>query len=1455
MAGFGPAPAPVRGPSASEEQDEPPGEAAYLTQLRDLRLPPGEGSCCYIMAADCTGCTAKDSASFLPGLLYLPALRERYLREADLSECRACLLLAPLPHRPAEAEDCKATFRAVRDLVGERSGGLLGTIIVVFLAGTDQPDQLPAAIPTLHAAAFAAGVDNVLMSHPGAPIGKTQLQTAVLTAEFWHDRLDEVESREAHKQEKWGQKYKAQLRKLIWSTPDSVFPHIPQEDPDLLEEEGSVGDYHLIRTIGQGGFGMVYLAQHEEQGRVAVKTINKATIKRIDDLASVEQEIRILREVLDHPNVLKVHCCLHGKSSIYIVMDFLGKYTLHEYICLKQRTSRRNPSLLSIDEVLEISGHVMKALAHCHDHDICHRDIKCKNLMIDSMGRVTLIDFGLAVQAAADRTLHESVGSLPFVAPEVLLATKEAPYDGFAADVWGFGVLLQELVCGLGSSDEIIGLPPGETDMDAPELAERCASMSRAYTQELAMSVAGNDLSSAIRTGLATVWRGTFALDPQARPSIQTLAQVEAFRPHVGLLAAGAAPAPSPASTSAPTPRWASPSTAQARRDVSMMYAHGEPPDFSLGPGLESDPSEVRERRLAGHVGWASPPYAGTLLHRLGGPRAVHSVVVTAYDLFLALPDFAKYFLACPMKMGRIRSGIATFMENLFSSPESCDLEWLDRVHRSLTISDGLFSNFVDILLDAFQKEVKPQDIFEIQQTLETLRSFITSGYRARLALAQAWQHQAGGCAGLFMQLGLGVEALAEGLRCGLARDVQLRALSHDNWCPEDEDTVAIVAARLVQGDVDGAAHAAFGDCQPRAHHSHAIVSAYGDCVRRVLQGEGVGSEEAEHIAAQLEHHGERVVRRAREPRTRAEVFSDAETKDWFVQTLVQLCTADPFLRHFAERPGFVKCAAAILELASGQDGGDRLERVQAVHRDMHVDDERFGALLTHVGAVLRAILPWPAYPAAVCAGALRALQSARTDVLYGSTLQKVVDLQEHSESASEVSRTASETSASAEASSEASRDLCRRQQELLQAHRRELFTRLKQDPRVSVFFQSSDGACLLRKATGVGLALGGKLPEGGRETLRRLHACWKITHYDFDIFCEHVETLLGELNASAAGGAARNLGKFRREIVSEASRCPFSGASGGASSGCPFGKGGRPSGRNSTGSADGFLLRETRPFRRLVSEGGVCQIVDDWEREMLNHEDLPMVTEGSQLPCKAKVRRFLLTAAGDSAMLDGHVSRGDAADAVSLTPANANAKRAREAHQSLGITPALAALSIQCFERAMASYGVQPQVASRLTATLERLAHMLDLMPPVNPPGAILKWPSLDVSKLDVVREELSVGGGLEGLIESWCSKVLEDATISPFFTGARNRIKMFQTAFWTEVLQGHVPTDHSVELRLMRVHAHCRIGPVHFDAFVACLTSACRERGVSQSATATLQSSVESFRLQVVNVDSSLG
>ena len=118
------------------------------------------------------------------------------------------------------------------------------------------------------------------------------------------------------------------------------------------------------------------------------------------------------------------------------------------------------------------------------------------------------------------------------------------------------------------------------------------------------------------------------------------------------------------------------------------------------------------------------------------------------------------------------------------------------------------------------------------------------------------------------------------------------------------------------------------------------MVSAYGDCVRRVLQGEGAGSEEAEHIAAQLEHHGERVVRRylylslslspslsihiyiyiictciclciylsiylsnyvtvylsiylsiylrrAREPRTRAEVFSDAETKDWFVQTLV----------------------------------------------------------------------------------------------------------------------------------------------------------------------------------------------------------------------------------------------------------------------------------------------------------------------------------------------------------------------------------------------------------------------------------------------------------------------------------------------------------------------------------------------------------------------------------------
>ena len=75
-----------------------------------------------------------------------------------------------------------------------------------------------------------------------------------------------------------------------------------------------------------------------------------------------------------------------------------------------------------VPQVQSIFGDMLKAIAHCHAAHVCHRDLKFKNMMIDANSRVTMVDFGLAVQVAPGQELHDSCGTVPFAAPEAAVS-------------------------------------------------------------------------------------------------------------------------------------------------------------------------------------------------------------------------------------------------------------------------------------------------------------------------------------------------------------------------------------------------------------------------------------------------------------------------------------------------------------------------------------------------------------------------------------------------------------------------------------------------------------------------------------------------------------------------------------------------------------------------------------------------------------------------------------------------------------------------------------------------------------------------------------------------------------------------------------------------------------------------------------------------------------------------
>ena len=147
-----------------------------------------------------------------------------------------------------------------------------------------------------------------------------------------------------------------------------------------------VSHYRIVRNLGQGGMGVVYLAEDIRLGRkVALKllprelTIDEKRVRRFI------QEARAA-SLLNHPNILTIYEIGQIDNSHYIATEFIEGKTIREHI-----TNR-----MSITDALNVSIQVAEALTVTHGAGIIHRDIKPENIMLRPDGYVKVLDFGLA---------------------------------------------------------------------------------------------------------------------------------------------------------------------------------------------------------------------------------------------------------------------------------------------------------------------------------------------------------------------------------------------------------------------------------------------------------------------------------------------------------------------------------------------------------------------------------------------------------------------------------------------------------------------------------------------------------------------------------------------------------------------------------------------------------------------------------------------------------------------------------------------------------------------------------------------------------------------------------------------------------------------------------------------------------------------------------------------------
>jgi serine/threonine protein kinase len=242
----------------------------------------------------------------------------------------------------------------------------------------------------------------------------------------------------------------------------------------------TVGSYTVVREVGRGGMGRVYLATDGRLGRqVALKSLAPQLVSDPSQRERLRREARAAA-ALAHPGICTVYALEELNDQLFIVSEFVEGRTLREEIAGGPHPSAH--------EVLDTGIELAAALAAAHARGITHRDLKPENVMRTTDGRLKILDFGLAhVQVAATESLAVRVtqpgmlvGTPGYMAPEQL---NGQPADA-RADVFAFGVLLYEYACGTHPFEAAtpLGVAARVLESDARPLETRCPDLPRAVT-------------------------------------------------------------------------------------------------------------------------------------------------------------------------------------------------------------------------------------------------------------------------------------------------------------------------------------------------------------------------------------------------------------------------------------------------------------------------------------------------------------------------------------------------------------------------------------------------------------------------------------------------------------------------------------------------------------------------------------------------------------------------------------------------------------------------------------------------------------------------------------------------------------------------------------------------------------------------------------------------------------
>jgi len=203
-------------------------------------------------------------------------------------------------------------------------------------------------------------------------------------------------------------------------------------------EKAEASNFELLKVLGQGSFGKVFLVRKtvgRDAGTLyAMKVLKKATLK-VRDRVRTKMERNILADVR-HPFVVKLHYAFQTEGKLYLILNFLRGGDLFH------RLSKE--VMFTEEDVKFYLAELALALGHLHTLGIMYRDLKPENILLDADGHISLTDFGLSKEALDEKKAYSFCGTVEYMAPEVVSRKGHS----FAADWWSYGVLMYEMLTG-----------------------------------------------------------------------------------------------------------------------------------------------------------------------------------------------------------------------------------------------------------------------------------------------------------------------------------------------------------------------------------------------------------------------------------------------------------------------------------------------------------------------------------------------------------------------------------------------------------------------------------------------------------------------------------------------------------------------------------------------------------------------------------------------------------------------------------------------------------------------------------------------------------------------------------------------------------------------------------------------------------------------------------------------